>query len=57
MSAGETCEVVIVGAGLVGLATAIGLRKAGHKVIALDRAEAFSKVRRKLLAKVGRNIQ
>ncbi|KAM3069221.1 hypothetical protein ACMFMG_010737 [Clarireedia jacksonii] len=44
MEAPITCDIVIVGAGLVGLASAIGLQKLGHRVTALDRAESFPKI-------------
>lgn len=41
MKAGKSIQVVIVGAGMGGLGTAISLRKAGHKVIVLEQAPEF----------------
>lgn len=42
MKAGKSIQVVIVGAGMGGLGTAITLRKAGHKVIVLEQSPEFS---------------
>ncbi len=44
MKAIFSLQVVIVGAGLGGLGTAISLRKAGHKVIVLEQAPEFIEV-------------
>lgn len=40
------CHIVIIGGGLAGLATALGLRKGGHSVTVLERVTEFSKVGR-----------
>lgn len=37
-------QVVVVGAGMAGLATAISLRKSGHKVTVLEQAPEFGEV-------------
>jgi 2-polyprenyl-6-methoxyphenol hydroxylase-like FAD-dependent oxidoreductase len=44
MKATVTLQVVIVGAGIGGLGTAISLRKAGHRVIVLEQAPEFTEV-------------
>lgn len=44
MKAGKSIQVVIVGAGMGGLGTAIALRRAGHKVIVLEQAPEFGEV-------------
>lgn len=38
------CHVIIIGAGLGGLATAIAIRKAGHKVTILEQAAELSEI-------------
>lgn len=38
------CHVLIVGCGLGGLASAIGIRKAGHEVTVLERAAELQEV-------------
>ena len=38
------CHIIIIGGGLAGLATALGLRKLGHTVTVLERVPEFSKV-------------
>ncbi|KAH9215624.1 salicylate hydroxylase [Leptodontidium sp. 2 PMI_412] len=44
MKAGKSIQVVIVGAGMGGLGTAIALRRAGHKVIVLEQAPEFGEI-------------
>ena len=43
-SSKESCRVIIVGAGLAGLATSIGLRKAGLQVLVLEQAAELQEV-------------
>lgn len=38
------CHVIVIGAGLGGLATAIAISKAGHKVTILEQAAELSEV-------------
>ena len=38
------CKVIVVGAGLGGLAAAIGIRKAGHDVVVLERMPELREV-------------
>ena len=45
-SQGRVCHIIIIGGGLAGLATAIGLRQGGHLVTVLERVPEFSKVRK-----------
>lgn len=40
----RTCSVAVVGCGLGGLATAIGIRRAGHSVTVFEQAKALSEV-------------
>lgn len=44
MKAAKSIQVVIVGAGIGGLGTAITLQKAGHKVLVLEQASEFIEV-------------
>ena len=41
MKAKISLQVIIVGAGMGGLGTAISLRRAGHKVVVLEQAPEF----------------
>ena len=41
---GQDLDVIIVGAGLGGLAVAIGISKAGHRVTILEQAEQLGEV-------------
>ena len=43
-SSATLCHIIIIGGGLAGLATALGLRKLGHAITVLERAPEFSKV-------------
>lgn len=43
------CTVAIVGCGVSGLAAAIGITKAGHKVTIFEQAPALSEVNCRLL--------
>lgn len=40
----ETARVLIAGGGIAGLATAIGLARAGHRTLVIERAAAFEEV-------------
>lgn len=42
---GQDLDIIIVGAGLGGLAAAIGISKAGHRVTILEQAEQLGEVR------------
>ena len=44
MMAGVKCRVIIIGAGLAGLATSIALSCDGHTVTLLERAEQLTRV-------------
>ena len=39
-------QVTVIGAGLAGLSAAIGIRKAGHEVLILEKATALNEVSR-----------
>lgn len=41
---GQDLDIIIVGAGLGGLAAAIGISKAGHRVTILEQAEQLGEV-------------
>lgn len=41
------CRILIVGCGIGGLATAIGLRNAGHEILMFERMTEFLDVRNK----------
>ena len=41
----KAASVVIIGCGISGLAAAIGISRAGHKVVILEQAAAFHEVR------------
>ena len=43
-SSATVCHIIIIGGGLAGLATALGLRKLGHTITVLERTSEFSKV-------------
>lgn len=49
MSSNRSCHIIIIGGGLAGLATALGLRNGGHEVTVLERVPEFSKVSLKSL--------
>lgn len=44
---GRDLDIIIVGAGLGGLAAAIGISKAGHRVTILEQAEKLGEVSRR----------
>ena len=46
------CSVLVVGAGLGGLAAAIGIRKAGHDVIVLERMGELREVCTRYIASI-----
>lgn len=46
-------KVAVVGAGLGGLAAAIGIAKAGHQVIVIEQASALSEVLQQYLNAIG----
>ena len=43
-STNESCQVVIVGAGLGGLGAALGFLRAGHQVVILESAPEIAEV-------------
>lgn len=45
-------DIIIVGAGLGGLAAAIGISKAGHRVTILEQAEQLGEVSRNRILKI-----